>query len=59
MTTHSLDLRNRVIACYNAGNISIRALAERFMVNKNTVNEWLKLYRAKGNVEPTKVRKKW
>ncbi len=52
MTTHSLDLRNRVVVCYNAGNISIRKLAERFMVNKKTVHQWLQRYREQGTVEP-------
>lgn len=55
MTTHALSLRNKVVACYNAGNISIRTLADRFMVNKKTVNQWLKRYREQGNVEPKKA----
>ena len=55
MTTHSLDLRNRVVACYNAGNISIRKVAERFMVNKKTVHQWLQRYREQGNVEAKKA----
>jgi putative transposase len=55
MTTHALSLRNKVVACYNAGNISIRKVAERFMVNKKTVNQWLKRYREQGNVEPKKA----
>ena len=44
MTTYSLDLRERALALYNAENMSIRKVAERLIVNKSTVNEWLKLY---------------
>ena len=55
MTTYSLDLRERALALYNAENMSIRKVAERLMVNKSTVNEWLKLYREQGNVKPKRV----
>jgi putative transposase len=44
MTIYSLDLRKKAVALYETGNMSIRKVAERLMVNKNTVNEWLKLY---------------
>lgn len=55
MTTYSLDLRNRVIASYMTENLSIREVADRFMINKDTVNKWLKLYRDQGNVKPKRV----
>ena len=55
MTIYSLDLRKKAVALYEAGNMSIRKVAERLMVNKNTVNEWLKLYREQGNVQPKRV----
>ncbi len=55
MTIYSLDLRKKAVALYEAGNMSIRKVAERLMVNKNTVNEWLKLYREQGNAQPKRV----
>ena len=55
MTIYSLDLRKKAVALYEAGNISMRKVAERLMVSKNTVNEWLKLYREQGNVQPKRV----
>lgn len=55
MVIHSLDLRERVVACYNAGNISLREVAERFMVNKNTANKWVNLFKSQGNLEAKKV----
>ncbi|MEB3188810.1 MAG: transposase, partial [Snowella sp.] len=55
MTIYSLDLRKKAVALYESGNMSIRKVAERLMVNKNTVNEWLKLYREQGNVQPKRV----
>ena len=55
MTIYSLDLRERALALYTVGNLSIRKIAERLLINKSTVNEWLKLYREQGNVKPKRV----
>ena len=55
MTIYSLDLRERALALYNVGNLSIRKVAERLLINKSTVNEWIKLYREQGNVKPKRV----
>jgi putative transposase len=55
MVTHSLDLRERVVACYNLGNISLREVADRFMINKNTANKWVNQFKQQGNLLPKKV----
>lgn len=55
MTIYSLDLRTRVVALYQSGDMSIRKIAEIFMLNKSTVNEWLKLYREQGDLKPKRV----
>ena len=55
MTIYSLDLRERALALYNVGNLSIRKVAERLLINKSTVNEWVKLYREQGNLKPKRV----
>jgi transposase len=52
MRAHSLDLRSRIVAAYEKKEGSIRELAKRFSVSKNSVYELLKLYRATGSVEP-------
>ena len=51
MTIYSLALRERALALYIVGNLSTRKIAERLLINKSTVNEWLKLYREQGNVK--------
>ncbi|MFM7440201.1 MAG: transposase [Snowella sp.] len=55
MTIYSPDLRERALALYILENLSIRKIAERLLINKSTVNEWLKLYREQGNVKPKRV----
>ena len=55
MTIYSLELRERALALYNVGNLSIRKVAERLLINKSTANEWLKLYQEQGNVKPKRV----
>ena len=55
MTIYSLDLRERALALYIVEKLSIRKIAERLLINKSTVNEWLKLYREQGNVKPKRV----
>jgi transposase-like protein len=41
MTTYSTDLRERVVPAYEKGDGSIRQLARRYEVSKNTVQAWL------------------
>ena len=50
MGRYSLDLRERVIDTYEQGKSSIRQIAQRFQVNKNTVHSWLKRKRNTGSV---------
>lgn len=48
----SLDLRQRVIAAYQAGEGSQRQLAERFQVSLSFVRDLMRRYRSAGTVEP-------
>ena len=48
---YSLDFRRQVVGDYEAGAGSLRTLAERYGVDKNTVDEWVKLYRETGSLE--------
>ena len=52
MTTYSLDLRARIVAAYEAGEGSVRELAERFAVNPSTVQRYLTRRRASGTLTP-------
>jgi transposase len=52
MRAHSLDLRQRIITAYEKEEGSIRELAKRFSVSKNSVHNLIKLYRATGSIEP-------
>ncbi|WP_143597441.1 helix-turn-helix domain-containing protein, partial [Synechococcus sp. 63AY4M2] len=52
MPTHSLDLRQRVVAAYQAGNTSIRQVAKRFMVTKRTVHRWVRQYQQTQDLAP-------
>jgi transposase len=47
---YSLDLRERVIHAYEQGNSSVRQVAARFQVDKNTVQSWIKRKRSTGSV---------
>jgi transposase len=49
---HGLDLRTRIVEAYERGEGSIRELAERFAVSPGTVQNYLKLKRATGRVNP-------
>lgn len=53
MKAYSIDLREKIISVYEAGNTSIRKVAERFKVNKNTVQDLVKRKREKGTLEPS------
>ena len=46
--SYSADLRKRVVDGYLAGEGSIRGLAARYKVSKNTVVNWLKLHESTG-----------
>jgi transposase len=52
MPALSQDIRERIVATYEAGNTSIRQLAERFQVSKNAVHQILKLKRETGSLLP-------
>ena len=51
---HSLDLRERVVACVASGE-SCRPVAERFSVSVASVVRWSQLYRETGGVEASKM----
>lgn len=51
----SLDIRKRIVKVYDTENISIRALADRFQVNKNTVHKLIQRRRDTGSVAPKKA----
>ncbi|MFN5954392.1 MAG: transposase [Dolichospermum sp.] len=52
MKPYSIDLREKIISVYDAGNTSIRTVAERFKVNKNTVQDLVKLKSDQGTLAP-------
>jgi len=49
---YSLDLRKKVVACYESGGISQSKLASLFGIGENTVKRYLKLAREKGDLSP-------
>lgn len=53
MKPYSIDLREKIIRVYEAGNTSIRKVAQRFKVSPNTVQELVKRKREKGTLEPS------
>jgi transposase len=52
MSLHPIELRIRVVEAYENKEGSIRALAERFKVSKNFVNDMIKLKNKTGSLEP-------
>lgn len=52
MKPYSLDLREKIISTYEAGNTSIRQVAARFQVSKNTVQSLLKRKHTTGTLKP-------
>jgi transposase len=50
MAPYSLDLRQKIVATYEAGNTSIRKVAEQFQVATKTVQTLLKQYRETGEL---------
>ncbi len=55
MKPYSLDLREKIISTYEAGNTSIRQVAERFQVSKTTVQALLKRKQTTGTLKPTRA----
>ncbi|NUN66994.1 transposase (plasmid) [Pseudanabaena biceps] len=55
MTAYSLDFRGKIVSAYEAGNTSIRKVAERFMVTKRTVHRLMKQNRETGDLTSKKV----
>ena len=54
MASYSLDLRQRIVQAYLAGEGSIREIAKRFLVSPTTVHQYLQLYKQKGSLLPKK-----
>ena len=53
---YSLDLRERVIAAAEAGDLTRAEIARRFRISEATVYDWLKRWREQGSIEPTPQR---
>ena len=49
---HSADRREHVAGAYEAGEGSIRVIAERFLVHKDTVEDWPRLSRDQSHLRP-------
>jgi len=56
MKPYSLDMRQKIINSYEAGNTSIRKVAARFQVSKSTVQELLKRKRETGELFPRQAK---
>lgn len=54
MKAYSLDLRQKIIDTYLAGDISQRQLAKQFRVALSFIEKLLKRYRETGSVSPKK-----
>jgi transposase len=52
---YGLDLRTRIVDAYKNGEGSIRDIAERFAVSPGTVQDYLKLKRSTGRLDPRPV----
>jgi putative transposase len=52
MKAYSVDLRQKIVGAYEAGNISIRKVAKLFQVSKSTVQGLLKQKKEKGTIAP-------
>ena len=50
MAPYSLDLRQKIVSTYEAGNTSIRKVAKQFQVATKTVQTLLKQHRETGNL---------
>ncbi|MCX7601262.1 MAG: helix-turn-helix domain-containing protein [Meiothermus sp.] len=58
MSAYPVELRWRVLSAYEAGEGSYRELAERFMVDWGTVQDWMDLYRETGDLEARRCGRK-
>jgi transposase len=54
MEAYPVELRNRVVAAYEAGEGSYKTLGERFRLGEATVKRWVTRQRADGDVRPRK-----
>ena len=52
MRALSLDLRERIVACYDRGDLTQKAVAERFSVSEFTVKKLLRQRRETGCLAP-------
>jgi transposase len=52
MRSYSIDVRQRIVAAVEAGEHSLRALAELFSVNLSTIVRLLQRFRTTGSVQP-------
>lgn len=55
MPAYSVEFREKSVRAYEAGNTSIRKVAERFMVTKRTVQRLITQHRETGDLTPKKV----
>ena len=55
MKPYSLDMRQRIVDTYEAGNTSIRKVAERFQISKSTVQALLKGKKETGKLLPSQA----
>jgi transposase len=49
---HSIEIRERAVRAYEAGEGSFESVAARFGLGRRTLQEWVALYRETGSVEP-------
>jgi transposase len=54
MKPYSVDLREKIVSTYQAGNISVRKVAANFGVGKAFVQKMLKQQKEEGHVNPGK-----
>jgi transposase len=52
MKALSIDIRSRLISAKNAGEGSVRKLAERFKVGESTVQRLYKIFKKTGSLDP-------
>ena len=55
MKPYSVDLRQRVIAAYETGNVSQRQLAQQFSIALSTVQAWIQRKRRTGSLAPEPI----
>ena len=56
MRPYSIDLRERVVAAYEAGEGSLTVIGERFDIDRRTVFRWVHQRQQRGTLEPIKPR---